>query len=232
MKHPIRRSAVESATAIALLLLVAACGGKQTIAVKSAEAFRDAQQKGVPVGGDSHGGHSAGGPAHQAGTTTNSAGGHATMTGMDHSTMAGNSQGGMAGMDHSKMKQGQQPMAGMDHSKMQQGQRMPGMDHGNATGMQHGAGAAGSVAMSAPITRGEMQGMSPAATLRLDDFDAPVAISVSEAMKATQGGGHGISAAPPINPVAATVYACPMHPEVTSDKPGSCPKCGMALVKK
>ena len=25
------------------------------------------------------------------------------------------------------------------------------------------------------------------------------------------------------------VYSCPMHPEVRSDKPGSCPKCGMAL---
>lgn len=25
------------------------------------------------------------------------------------------------------------------------------------------------------------------------------------------------------------VYTCPMHPEVRSDKPGSCPKCGMAL---
>ena len=30
----------------------------------------------------------------------------------------------------------------------------------------------------------------------------------------------------------ATVYACPMHPEVTSDKPGTCSKCGMALVAK
>jgi hypothetical protein len=27
-------------------------------------------------------------------------------------------------------------------------------------------------------------------------------------------------------------YSCPMHPEVTSNKPGKCPKCGMALVKK
>lgn len=26
------------------------------------------------------------------------------------------------------------------------------------------------------------------------------------------------------------IYTCPMHPEVTSDKPGSCPKCGMKLV--
>ena len=28
---------------------------------------------------------------------------------------------------------------------------------------------------------------------------------------------------------AATIYACPMHPEVTATHPGRCPKCGMAL---
>lgn len=27
----------------------------------------------------------------------------------------------------------------------------------------------------------------------------------------------------------ATIYRCPMHPEVTSGKPGTCPKCGMTL---
>ncbi|MEO8087609.1 MAG: heavy metal-binding domain-containing protein [Bacteroidota bacterium] len=30
----------------------------------------------------------------------------------------------------------------------------------------------------------------------------------------------------------ADTYTCPMHPEVKSDKPGKCPKCGMTLVKK
>ena len=29
-----------------------------------------------------------------------------------------------------------------------------------------------------------------------------------------------------------TRYVCPMHPEVRSENPGKCPKCGMALVKK
>ncbi len=29
-----------------------------------------------------------------------------------------------------------------------------------------------------------------------------------------------------------TIYTCPMHPDVKSDKPGKCPKCGMNLEKK
>ncbi|MBK8425082.1 MAG: hypothetical protein IPL27_03435 [Lewinellaceae bacterium] len=28
------------------------------------------------------------------------------------------------------------------------------------------------------------------------------------------------------------VYTCPMHPEILRDAPGSCPICGMDLVKK
>lgn len=28
------------------------------------------------------------------------------------------------------------------------------------------------------------------------------------------------------------VYVCPMHPDVKSDKPGKCPKCGMNLEPK
>jgi len=31
---------------------------------------------------------------------------------------------------------------------------------------------------------------------------------------------------------AATIYTCPMHPEVQQDRPGDCPKCGMALELK
>jgi len=30
----------------------------------------------------------------------------------------------------------------------------------------------------------------------------------------------------------AKTYVCPMHPEVTSDKAGECPKCGMTMTEK
>ncbi len=30
----------------------------------------------------------------------------------------------------------------------------------------------------------------------------------------------------------AKIYVCPMHPEVTSNKPGECPKCGMTTADK
>ena len=47
------------------------------------------------------------------------------------------------------------------------------------------------------------------------------------------GHGHGEHSAQPATkagPEAA--YTCPMHPEVVSDKPETCPKCGMALEPK
>ena len=45
-----------------------------------------------------------------------------------------------------------------------------------------------------------------------------------------QHAGHN---APPAKQAKAKViYTCPMHPEVKSNQPGNCPKCGMNLVKK
>ena len=34
------------------------------------------------------------------------------------------------------------------------------------------------------------------------------------------------------NTAATKTYTCSMHPEVISDKPGKCPKCGMELIEK
>lgn len=49
---------------------------------------------------------------------------------------------------------------------------------------------------------------------------------------------HTIEASNTANSVSLTdstdtkTYTCPMHPEVISDKPGQCPKCGMDLELK
>ena len=39
-------------------------------------------------------------------------------------------------------------------------------------------------------------------------------------------------AAPEVSRGEGTIYTCPMHPEVVSSGPGTCPKCGMKLVPK
>ncbi len=282
MEDQVFKSAVRSAMAFALVLFVTSCGGKQTVASRSAEAFREAQQKGTPMGGDSHGGHSAGESTDSSSMKSGDMAGmdHSKMksgdvAGMDHSRMK---SGDMAGMDHSKMKSSDMAgmdhsrmkssdMAGMDHSKMKSGD-MAGMDHGSMPGMQPGASEPAT--MKVPATNSEMKRVSPATTLATDDFDAPSPVSVAESTKTVQSGGHEghqmaspVSATPPapvmdhsqhgqppaaakprpqpspkrtVRPrpksAAAAVYTCPMHPEVKGDKPGKCPKCGMALVKK
>jgi hypothetical protein len=44
---------------------------------------------------------------------------------------------------------------------------------------------------------------------------------------------HGSGALPVSWPATqAVAYTCPMHPEIVSDAPGKCPKCGMSLVPK
>jgi hypothetical protein len=60
----------------------------------------------------------------------------------------------------------------------------------------------------------------PAPALQPDEFDAAAPVSVAEAAKAA---GEA---------EATAIYACPMHPEVTSETPGKCPKCGMTLIKR
>src|SRR5688572_15200646 len=37
---------------------------------------------------------------------------------------------------------------------------------------------------------------------------------------------------PQTHAAAQETYTCPMHPQIIKDKPGSCPICGMDLVKK
>ncbi|HYR58904.1 MAG TPA: heavy metal-binding domain-containing protein [Chthoniobacteraceae bacterium] len=51
--------------------------------------------------------------------------------------------------------------------------------------------------------------------------------AVKEGAEKMHGMQHGADA----KPAPTGAYTCPMHPEVRSDKPGKCPKCGMKLVK-
>jgi uncharacterized protein involved in copper resistance len=168
MKHHIRTLACGAALLVAVAAV--ACGGKQTMASKSAAAYDEAKKKGIPIEAGEHGGHSA----TPAGAAT------ASMPGMDHSAMAG--------MDHSKMGMkagtpgaGAHDMAGMDRSKM------PGMQHGGtmaaAGGMQHGSQPAAPIAIAPPTSNAAIAQTQPAATLRPDEFDAPAPTAIEEAAK-------------------------------------------------
>jgi hypothetical protein len=253
---------------LASALIGAACGGEQSVASKSAAAYREAQAKGIPVGG----GHEHGAPAATATTTPIDHSAHGTgadpHAGMNHGT------GSPAAMDHSAHGAANAHAGHGTTANAHAGHRTtadahaghgraanahaqhraspatggahgahgttPAATHDQHAGMQHGTQSpaadphAGhraavppgtSTIAAAPRSNTEMQRLRPAATLSGDAFDAPAPASVSEAAKAAQGGGHE-------GHQATTVYSCPMHPEVTSDQPGTCPKCGMALVPK
>jgi uncharacterized protein involved in copper resistance len=154
--------------AVTASIFLLTCGGKETVASKSARALREAQARGEPVGG-AHAGHDA-----SAGEATASAMDHSTMTDMDHSKvgMPGGSTA-MAGMDHNKMpgmQPGQRLMVGMDHSGMQHGgtpsgqQSMAGMDHSNMPGMQPRGARRGE--SMAGMDHSNMPGMQQAGTQR------------------------------------------------------------------
>jgi hypothetical protein len=170
------------------------------------------------------------------------------MQGMDHSGMAmGKEHSGkaMEGMDHSEMAMG----------KDQSGKAMEGMDHsGMAMGGAKPSTEPVAVATGQPAITLRPDALdSPAPT---SVQDAQRSAEMAEGMGGMEGmaemaghGGHGegtyrhVDAGrgheehsqhePPAGGTEeATIYACPMHPEVTSKTPGTCPKCGMTLVKR
>ena len=62
------------------------------------------------------------------------------------------------------------------------------------------------------------------------------ALKEGDPVVATEWGPSGPLTLPPAmgeeKAAPGTVYTCPMHPEVQSNHPGKCPKCGMDLVSK
>jgi len=181
-----RATAIGCTVAIATTLFVA-CGDRHTMAMKSQNAFEEAQKKGIPIGKGSHGGHTAMGSKGMSGmagndaAATSSAESPGGMAGMDHSKMPGMSQGQMSGMDHSKMP-------GMKHGHMK-GMDMSGMKHGDMKGMdmsgkQDGMKGMSGMEMSPVVPQPKALQAKPgetATTLRADPLDAPAASSVTSA---------------------------------------------------
>jgi hypothetical protein len=64
------------------------------------------------------------------------------------------------------------------------------------------------------------------------DNAAPPADAAGASHAAHEHGKNQPAAEPSSPDGAKAIYTCPMHPEVTSDKPGNCPKCGMRLQRK
>src|SRR5437879_5498874 len=108
-------------TAMAIALI--ACGGRQTMASKSAAAYDEAKRKGIPIEAGEHGGHSTNATPEETARVTDA--GHASMPGMDDSTIPG--------VDRSRMTAAKQhsPKAGMNPSTM------PGMQHGSSGPATH-----------------------------------------------------------------------------------------------
>jgi hypothetical protein len=93
------------------------------------------------------------------------------------------------------------------------------------TGSDHPA-SANAAASPMPALSGTLAQSEPLGTPRGEAS----AGSNHGGMTGMTGMSHGEAAATS-QPTAAAGYACPMHPEVTSNEPGKCPKCGMKLVK-
>lgn len=214
MKHHIRT--LWCGVVLLAAIVMIACGGKQTMASKSAAAYDEAKKKGIPIASGEHGGHS-----NESGAATDHAAmpgmdhgampgmGHAQMSGMDHSSMAGMDHSTMSGMKHGTAASGAHDMAAMDHSTMtgMDHSKMAAMQHGGSMagmpGMQHGSPTAAPLVIAPPASNAAIAQTQPAATLRTDEFDAPAPSAIEEAAKGAAGMSHSMENATPKPPPPA-----------------------------
>jgi hypothetical protein len=192
MKHHLRPFACAAALLAAMATIAIGCGGKQTMASKSAAAYDEAKKKGIPIAAGEHGGHSN---AVQPATTPAAKTDHDAMPGIAHASMPGMQHGSAATSPHA--------MAGMDRAAM------PGMAHGSMAGiqhdgsmvamagMQHSSASAPPTVIAPPVTNAAIAQTQPAVTLSADEFDAPAPTAIEEAAKAASGMAHSMDGAAP-----------------------------------
>lgn len=74
----------------------------------------------------------------------------------------------------------------------------------------------------------------PSSPNAVEGFTPSVPAAVAMMSVAEPSYEHRAAPAPPADESASgdAVYACPMHPEFTSNAPGTCLKCNMKLVPK
>ena len=241
-----------AATLAAGLVALAACGEEPSIASKSAAAFEEARKKGQTFGGEGHshrhGDHGTvpqqpvAGGEHQHHAEHGAAAPAAGHEGMDHSAHGaarGESHADHSAMDHGAgAHTGHAPQRGADagHEGHAGHGPPPAQAPAGPSGHAGHSAHAGGTPARPPVPELPEQ---PENILRPDPLDAPAATSVLDAQRSAEmsGGhaGHGSGSYRHVDagrgPEAA-LYVCPMHPEVTSKTPGTCPKCGMTLVER
>ena len=91
--------------------------------------------------------------------------------------------------------------------------------------------ASGHAGHAMPDQEHEPPAKAPAAKLAADDGHVTTEHTGHDGCHGQDHGhSHGGDHADHAAAEAPAQYTCPMHPEVVSDQPGSCPKCGMFLV--
>lgn len=218
--------------ALALGTIANGCRREPSMASRSAAAYQEAVDQGLPIG-SGHGGHDGGESPGHSGVTTPEGGAppeHGDVEAEEHPAKASDGSASAAGTHHSEPAGGAASMASADHAAL-----------------GHGSPAPIPQSRPSPTSSSQIGRLDPSGTLSPDQFDRTVAAPSNAGSAAsgqdTEHQGHGtpspalsLDSASPKGAAAPdpaeAAFTCPMHPEVRSSQPGTCHKCGMTLVKK